>query len=426
MLLPDPPDNMINELQKMCFQFVWHNKQDRISRKTTVKPVKDGGLNIPNIRKYVTALKLMWIRRLETTTHRWKNVVLRIYPILSDFSKYGPNFLCEISKNNLFWKDTFRAYKVLFKTVTPNTISELLAQPVFFNDAIEINNRPIAQKKMIRNGIYCIRNFVKADGSFLSWTEFNAKYKLNIDFLSYNGWKSAIKAYIRQTQIQVTDDKVDIMAVTLRLICSVHKGTQIYYRALTSDDKLPNCCQKWTEKLNTDISWKHVWLKMHKIQDVKLKWLQMRTIHRILATNVVLKEMGVAGSNLCTFCNENKDSIEHIFWSCVYSGRFWRAFEERVKEVCMNGSNVKLSQMLILFGCQKNIKTDKVFDLMILLGKWYIYKCKVDGCIPLLSVFITHLVKRYKIEEHNARLNSTMFDFTLQWNPYKPLIVDEQ
>ena len=36
MLLPNPPDNLVNELQKTVFQFVWNRKQDRISRKIAV------------------------------------------------------------------------------------------------------------------------------------------------------------------------------------------------------------------------------------------------------------------------------------------------------------------------------------------------------------------------------------------------------
>ena len=58
ILLPDPPDNFVKALQKICFQFVWNGKQDRIARKTTIKDVNSGGLNIPDIKTYILALKL--------------------------------------------------------------------------------------------------------------------------------------------------------------------------------------------------------------------------------------------------------------------------------------------------------------------------------------------------------------------------------
>ena len=58
ILLPDPHDNCVKDLQKICFQFVWNGKQDRIARKMTIKDVKSGGLNIPDIKTYILALKL--------------------------------------------------------------------------------------------------------------------------------------------------------------------------------------------------------------------------------------------------------------------------------------------------------------------------------------------------------------------------------
>ena len=34
-------------------------------------------------------------------------------------------------------------------------------------------------------------------------------------------------------------------------------------------------------------------LPRQEIQEMKLKWFQIRLLHRILATNIVLKEMGI-------------------------------------------------------------------------------------------------------------------------------------
>ena len=45
-----------------------------------------------------------------------------------------------------------------------------------------------------------------------------------------------------------------------------------------------------------------------KIQETKLKWFQVRLLHRILETNIVLKEMGIIQSVLCDFCNLERDS----------------------------------------------------------------------------------------------------------------------
>ena len=59
ILLPNPPDSLVDELQKTVFQFVWNKKQDRISRKTAVRTIAKGGLGLPDIRYYINALKLI-------------------------------------------------------------------------------------------------------------------------------------------------------------------------------------------------------------------------------------------------------------------------------------------------------------------------------------------------------------------------------
>ena len=62
-MLLNPPDNLVNELQKTVFQFVWNRKQDRISRKIAFRSIAKGGLGIPNTKTYINALTLIWIKK---------------------------------------------------------------------------------------------------------------------------------------------------------------------------------------------------------------------------------------------------------------------------------------------------------------------------------------------------------------------------
>ena len=63
LLLLDSLDTFIEDLQKMIFRFVWNRKCDRISRDTVVKHIADGGLGIPQIKSFMNALKLTWIKK---------------------------------------------------------------------------------------------------------------------------------------------------------------------------------------------------------------------------------------------------------------------------------------------------------------------------------------------------------------------------
>ena len=65
MLLRDPPGSFVNDLQKVCFQFVWNGRQDIISRKTAIKDVRNGGINVPDIKKIYVNSKAYMAKRLK-------------------------------------------------------------------------------------------------------------------------------------------------------------------------------------------------------------------------------------------------------------------------------------------------------------------------------------------------------------------------
>ena len=418
MLLPDPPDNIIDCIQKLCFRFVWQNKQDRISRKTVVKRVKDGGLSIPDVRKYIQALKLTWLRKYKATNHKWKSIANELCPFLNNIDQYGPDFTLIGNTSNKFWRNIFTAYTKFCSCIEPKSVLELVAEPLFYNNKFKIDNKYITGKSWIQRGVYLVSHFLREDGEFLTLHEFNDKYNMNVNFLTFNGYKMCIKQYSRLLGLTINCNSTDSLSGALKALYSVHKGSQAYYEILSRDDTLPNCCLKWSVKLKEEIAWNKVFLQIHYIKDVKLRWLQIRIVHRIIGTNIVLKEMGIVDNNKCTFCLDIKDHIEHIFWQCIHVTTFWKNIETNLKARCITATNIRLTQTLILFGTEMNTKTDPILDLLIVLGKMFIYKCKMDRNLPTAEGFEHYVNARYILEEHNAKLSCTLSDFKRKWQPY--------
>ena len=181
----------------------------------------------------------------------------------------------------------------------------------------------------------------------------------------------------RETKIPVDDNSPSNRTVALRTIYSISKGTKAYYNILNDSDCNPNCCAKWTKKSYCNVCWKSCFLKIHKIDDIKLKCLQMRIVHRVIATNVVLKKMGIINCEQCTFCDE-KDSVEIFLWQCYFTRRFWRLLENLISTSCETACNIKIAENLVLFGIDSTAITDKILDLIILLAKQYLYRCKFE------------------------------------------------
>ena len=126
--------------------------------------------------------------------------------------------------------------------------------------------------------------------------------------------------------------------------------------------------------------------QLRKIQEIKLRWFQIRILHRILATNIVLKEMGVTESNKCSQCNNEKDSILHGLWECQISKTFWNYFLEFIHAHCANVRNLTLDEKIIIFGTDNTFEGDKVFDYILLCAKFYLHQCKSEKTIPKLSL----------------------------------------
>ncbi|XP_076453470.1 uncharacterized protein LOC143288729 [Babylonia areolata] len=299
ILLPNPPDNFFRILQNHCYSFVWNKKNDKINRKTAHKSIRNGGLGLPELKTYASSLKLTWIRKVGKTHHKWKNIAMANFPVLNDIHKYGPEITLSFAQTNIFWTDVFNAYKEFFYKIDCNTSAELLAEPVFYNRRIQIGKTFIRGKTWIDKGICCIAHFLLENGHFISYEEFKRKYNVDINFLTFAGHISA-------------------------KLMSICKGSKLYYDILIDNGVHPQCCSKWDEKLNIVHDWRKCFLYICKIPDVKLKWFQIRIVHRCLGTNVILKEMGVLNNDLCSFCNTMKDSIRHMFWQCTTIQRFWQ------------------------------------------------------------------------------------------------------
>jgi hypothetical protein len=78
----------------------------------------------------------------------------------------------------------------------------------------------------------------------------------------------------------------------------------------------PTCISKWCEKLNVTLSeeeWIYIFSLPFKISnDSGLQWFQYRINHRIIATNSLLLNMKLKNNELCSFCKNEIESLEHV------------------------------------------------------------------------------------------------------------------
>ena len=104
--------------------------------------------------------------------------------------------------------------------------------------------------------------------------------------------------------------------------------------------------------------------------------------------------MKIRQYDLCLFCDKETESITNLSWECESALRFWKRRSLLVSET--NVLRVYFNQLNILFGISKVLLS---VNYLILMGKYYIYKCKWLGIIPKIKGFIQHLKFKHDIEK---------------------------
>jgi hypothetical protein len=335
--------------------------------------------------------------------------------------KFGPKILMK-GKVNPFWKDVFEAYSEYYERLEVNTKDEILAEPLFFNNKFKINNMPFHFKDWSENGVFYVKQLLQEDGTFLDVQSFNSKYTLDVQFLDYYGCVSCIKSYFNKYKVVVGKNECISRIKAIKCITQDLRGSKLFYDVLIGKACLPNACTNWQKIITqTPLEWPKIFNAVTKIQEVKLKWFQIKINNRNLVTNSVLKEMGIVANNRCNFCKTEKDSIYHYLWQCEYVKTFWAEFENFLKNKCDHCIRLKLSDILVLFGIDNNVRTDQGFDFILLRAKFFVYKCRINNVKPNFNIFLKELEYLYKIDEYIYRISMQQSKFILKWLQYRPL-----
>ena len=274
-------------------------------------------------------------------------------------------------------------------------------------------------------GIIRINDLVNDGGNFYSYDEFKNTYEeLSTDFLTYAGVIEAIKKFKQKCGVEVLIK--DTLERPKSKTWHVIKGSQVkdINKTLTDRSDLPTSVQKWQQIYPDDnLRWKSIFLSTFKVtQENKLRWFQYRILHRQIPTQKYLFVRKLADNPTCIFCDEEEDSVQHLLWSCPVSQNFWTKLTSLLSDTCQNSRGLTLSELYVIFGLKAYHNRDKVLDLIILLAKFHIYKCKLQNSLPNIKHLKNIIKNRYYIEKCNSQIKGTQTEFELIWLPYIELI----
>ena len=140
--------------------------------------------------------------------------------------------------------------------------------------------------------------------------------------------------------------------------------------------------------------------------DHKTKELRYKILNNYLNTNARLKRIKILDDDLCSFCNEEAETLEHLFLSCAHVRKFWNEFL---------GWYLQFSQTEINIGYRTVVLGWRTADppllenFILLTAKSFIFRSKINSNPPSLTRFQKVLIsyylrKRYSCIKYNKKM----------------------
>ena len=120
------------------------------------------------------------------------------------------------------------------------------------------------------------------------------------------------------------------------------------------------------------------------------------------------------------FCDSKPETIEHLFWYCDRIFPLWSVLTNWIREVTK--IEVDLSLESVLLGYTNCQPCKNAINCIILVVKFFIYKCKMEGRIPDFAGVPSYVKFHCNIEKFACDF-SHQIKFLSKWKLMKNLFV---
>ena len=417
-VLPLLSKSIITQIEKVCKAFMYNNKKGGIPWYVTTGRKQNGGLGVHDGGKKDQALKAQWVTKI---------ISLPKMKVLAYTNMQNPVrdliWRCSIMEEDIrilfpegFWRDVLQVWSKIHFDV-PVTKGEVLNEILWLNSNIRINFKPVFYADMFAKNIVRIRDIVYPQGNFFTWGEMCSKYG-NFPFTEYIGivksiplnWKKMLQVPEPVSYDEAVPLENDILDKWLKLKLCV----QIAYQSLNDDRSIVNKVMlKWNEGLFQNLTQDEFIGKIRRLYSLtnypKLRAFQFKFLYFAVKTNVQLYHYKVKSSQMCEFCEVEKETVKHLFFYCIYTRKIWLHLQDKI------GEEIEYSNVVY---CETKTRKTYLFDFLILLAKYYIFcqKCKSE-CITVEG-FVTYVKEIQNIEYGIAKKRGNVNRHIAKWVDY--------
>ena len=414
---PRPTDQCLKRFNKELFDFVWQESRHKLNQTDMYKPLEQGGFNMIDIVTQQFCLQLRWIvRTLHNANNKqfWEHYLqVNLKIKLCDFLRCNyktNNFKNLISNWNTFpsfWKQLFREwFRRTGISRKEGWIPSAWKKGILFN--------PMFARVRYKESLVAYEMLVQLD--VFSIEEIAAKWKSIPETVKQCIRNSFIKCRslnnLVANCIRANGQVIAVQDLATCIVKSTPSCKKLYTVIKEKDFTTPlKKIQKWERDLDASLQddWSGICRKTTLIFNTKLRSFHILFLNRSYQYNYVMSKYKDISSK-CSFCDEEDETICHLFWECSVVQPVWAKIIEFCNEYICTRDDVmnKVTCMLSIF-------SDSLLVLIVTLFKKHIHMCRHFGHKVHIKSFLLHLKATRNRDELRAGFTKNLRSSGKYW-----------
>ena len=405
---------------------MWSNKPNKVRRKTIIADYGQGGLKMLDVKSFLKAQKVMWVKRLiSPEAASWKAVPLLYLDTFLGVDTFKCSMTCKVKPHNFptfYWQILLAWFEVKRLTKVVETPLEVRKECLWFNQDIKMQKNEIHWHEWSKNGINTIHDIINQDGKFLTASEIEAKYNVKCDALKFNSlkdviperWRKIVKTQvIADEDLNFADNIISIMIGKVNKVINMITNKDIYWVFIENIRQKAIIIDKLNSILKLeDNEWEDIFTMSKVVRNSKIRAFQYKVLFNLIPCNLYLFRIERSLTDKCLLCHQ-LDDIFHYLYQCDSVKGFWNSFSTWWNN--MTGQNIQLDIRLIMVGFTGQSVEAKTINACLLMAKWHLYKCKLNEDSVFLYKFLCELKYSLIVEKTIALREGRLVKYNEMW-----------
>ena len=402
----------ITKFKKIIYKFLWGSNHEKVKRSILSKKIKDGGLNLTDLDKYIEAINLNWVKRLKSPDKaNWK-IIPQYY-----FDQYGENFLLfSMNLDNINSLHNMKTILPEFYFEIANTwiknrenslkcenFRNIRQQIIWGNKYIKIDNKCLLYKDWIKDNIiyvYILNNLGEISQDVIlnkltrktNWMAEILKLKKAIP----KTWVTILQTVeSRKTSVKINQNLV-FECNSKRINIQDLTSKDIYHTFIYKCKEIPLGLMKWERVLATEnlksVSKYTLQFISEFLSENVLKVFRWKLLHYIVPCKLLLFQWKISATDKCSLCNQTED-YEHMFITCGYLKQFWTQIETLFEKINLGKHLINLKTLIFGYKISDNSYYSINYILTLILFTIHKAKCISDHYSNYINIYIVYLQK---------------------------------